>query len=116
MKIDLAEKTGIMSNPVKNTPPQKYYPSTRIEDEDIPDNLIGKEIKVEVTVCITRKSTEVEQGKDKKDSYNLEFRKIDFGKSIKDKDIQDDISDAIEGMKESKSDEDKEELNDEDVE
>lgn len=115
MKIDLGSKP--YDSPEATVAPGKekhvpYYPSTEIEDEDIPDAVLGEDIKCEVTVCVTRSEVVQEEGKDKKKRFRLEFRKLDFKPKLKDQGLQDDISDAIENVNESKSEEDSEDSKD----
>lgn len=108
MKIDLGSKPyegeTAMPSPgkAKHVP---YYPSTEIEDEDVPVDILGKDIKCEVTIRVTRAEIKKEAGKPTKKSFRIEFRKVDFGDKLKDQDVQDDITDAIEGINESKKDE-----------
>lgn len=116
MKIDLGSKpygeataSPSIGKKEKHVP---YYPSASIEDEDIPTDLLGKDIKCEVTIRLTRAEISKEAGKDTKKRFSIEFRKIDFGNELKDQDVQDDITDAIEGLKESKKDEAAEEAED----
>lgn len=110
MKKDLGKSYGEPSLASSKTP-EKYYPSTSLENEDgidIPASMINVDIDAKVTVRIVRKE-DVTDKKGKKQRLEIEFRKIDFGKTVKDKDIQDDIADAIENHKESKAEEDTEE-------
>lgn len=119
MKIDLGSKP--YNDPVIKSAPEKekhvpYYPSTELEGEDISADMLGKDIKCEVTIRVTRAEIVAEAGKPKKTRFRLEFRKIDFPDAkLKDQDLQDDITDAIEGINETKAQEASEKEDDEEI-
>ena len=97
MKIDLGAKPYEETTSSKK--PEPYYPSTEIEDNNVPVNDLGKDIKCEVIVRVTRSEIRKEAGKPMKACCRIEFRSIKFPKGeLKDQDVQDDISDEIESL------------------
>lgn len=85
--IDLGNKPeeATIASPSKDKDPKKYYPTLHIncdEDADIPEDMIGKDMKVTAIVRITGYS------KSKSNNYShnsidMEVRKMDFGKNKK---------------------------------